>query len=532
MEKSMSRRFVTSLLSTVFALSIAAPASAKKPDFEFAPETIEKSGPPTKTMQKALKLYENKDYYSASIELHKVIEGESGDSDANKQRAEFWMGKTLYHLGFFSASLSYFDRIVQKGSAHRYYNATLKWLASLSRQLPESAGILKRIGKYDKSQLEQPALAKVKDELFYLLGRYHYREGNFKEAISLFGSVPTSSVFYARAKFMEGISYVRTYKAKPASRAFKALLRTAKEAPKAAEIKKFEELSKLSLARVFYSVGQYKLAIKYYDLIPQASRNWLQSLFEASWAHFQRNNFSKALGNIHTLNAPYFENEFFPESLILKAVIYFQNCLYKQAEASVKEFYARYPAMKKELNAIIKGHKDPADFYEYTIKIRKREANLPPEIGRYARSVLRDKVLSKTFKYVEELDRELKQVQNADPAWKATAIAGVVLTDLTLQKSLAQNSAGDLAQRRIKRLVSEINELQKQAIKVEYEIINGQKNKISAEMRKEQQAAARQATGTGHISPDDEHLYWPFDGQYWRDELGYYRVKLKNQCGR
>ena len=139
------------LFASVAAVALlwAAPALAqKKDDFVFQPETVEKSGPPSKTLQKALKLYENKDYYSASIELHKVIEGETGDSDANRQRAEFWMGKTLYHLNFFSAALSYFDRIVQKGEQHRYYNATLKWLASLSRQLPESAGILKKIGKY------------------------------------------------------------------------------------------------------------------------------------------------------------------------------------------------------------------------------------------------------------------------------------------------------------------------------------------------------------------------------------------------
>jgi hypothetical protein len=31
---------------------------------------------------------------------------------------------------------------------------------------------------------------------------------------------------------------------------------------------------------------------------------------------------------------------------------------------------------------------------------------------------------------------------------------------------------------------------------------------------------------------DDEHQFWPFTGEYWRDELGYYRYKLANKCGR
>ena len=31
---------------------------------------------------------------------------------------------------------------------------------------------------------------------------------------------------------------------------------------------------------------------------------------------------------------------------------------------------------------------------------------------------------------------------------------------------------------------------------------------------------------------DDEHQQWPFRGEYWKDELGYYRFKVQNKCGR
>ncbi len=512
------------------SLLVATPAWGQGgPDFEFQPETVEKSGPPSKTLQKALKLYETADYYSASIELHKVIEGETGDSEANRQRGEFWMGKTLYHLNFYSAALSYFDRIVQKGEAHRYYAATLKWLASLSRKLPESAGILKKIGKYQRTQLEQPALEKVKDELFYLLGRYHYTAGNFKEALSLFAEVTSSSPFYARAKFMEGITNVRLYEAKPAAKAFKTLLRTAREQPDTPEIARFEELAILSMARVFYSVKQFKLAIKYYDMIEPESPNWLQALFEQSWAYFQIDDFSKALGNIHTINAPYFENHFYPESYILRAVIYFMNCLFEQSKEAIVEFNAKYPGLKKEIDSFLKQYKDPAEFYEYALRIKRKKAGLSDSVGRMARSSLSDRQLMKTFRYVTELDRELKQVQNADPAWKATAIAGVVLQDLTLQKSLAQNEAGQMAQRRIQRVSREIQDLIKQGIKVEYETIRGFKDKLEASLRNEQVTSTKRKDQTV-IEPDEEHLYWPFDGQYWRDELGYYRFRIKTHC--
>ena len=39
-----------------------------------------------------------------------MLDNESGDDAKNKQRAEFFMGKTLYQMGFYAGSLAYFDR--------------------------------------------------------------------------------------------------------------------------------------------------------------------------------------------------------------------------------------------------------------------------------------------------------------------------------------------------------------------------------------------------------------------------------------
>ena len=173
--------------------------------------------------------------------------------------------------------------------------------------------------------------------------------------------------------------------------------------------------------------------------------------------------------------------------------------------------------------------KDPTEFYETAVAIRTGRLKTSAEVLRLARSAMSDRTIEKTFEFVQELERELKQVQRADPAWKATAIAGVVLQDLALQKSLAQREAGDLAQRRLRRLAKEIRELQKQALKIEYEIINGRKNQLEASLRKERVSAK---VRPARIDLDDEHLFWPFNGEYWRDELGYYRYKIRSVCPR
>ena len=142
---------------------------------------------------------------------------------------------------------------------------------------------------------------------------------------------------------------------------------------------------------------------------------------------------------------------------------------------------------------MVKQYKDPTEFFEYVDEDPQQDGR-PGRRGRAPGAHRAERrQLQKAFKYVDELERELKQVQSADPAWKATAIAGVVLQDLTLQKSLAQNEAGQLAQRRLKRVSKEIQELIKQAIKVEYETINGQKNKLEASLRNEQAVPANVA---------------------------------------
>ncbi len=538
---SRTRAAGTVLCSLLLLSSSVALAKKKKnaqPQGDFQPEAEPTGDQPSKVLERAFKLYDGEDYLSSSIELNKAIEGETGDVEANKQKAEFWMGKALYNLTFYSASLSFFDRIVQKGPSHAYYNATLKWLASLSRQLPDSTGILDKIGKYQRAELDQPALEKVRDELYFLLGKYYYQKGNFKEAVSLFGTVQPSSEFYVQAKLFEGATHVREFQAKPAVESFKEVLRASAESsdPK---VKPFEDLANLSLARTFYSTGQFDLAVKYFDRVSQESYDWANSLFEASWANFmlKQKGYSKALGNIHTLQAPFFEDYIKPESvaeaLTVKATIYFYNCLFDRAEEAITEFNAVYPNLVGDLKKLLTATTDNAALFEIAVKIRNGTSGLPEQTERAARGVLGDMSLVKRFQYVEQLDRQLELHDKSEAGWKSTNIAQAVFADLTLQRSLAVNEAGDLARRRMIRLTRELDQLTKRVIKIEYEIIQGERGTVEGEINTESEANRNAVKRRAEeIRVDDEHIVWPFTGEYWRDELGYYRVKVANKCAK
>lgn len=531
-------RLLTKLsLATLAALTLTANAQPKKApasgDMEFEPENAA-STPPSKTLERAIKLYDKKDFFSASIELKKVLDGESGDDAKNKQRAEFFMGKTLYQMGFYAGSLAYFDKIVQAGDAHTYHGAALKWLAALSRVLPETSGILEKIGTYDPSALDDSSLQSVKDELLFLLGRHYYRkggDGDFDKAIGLFQQVNRDSEFFIKAKFFEGVTYVRKYEGKPAVDAFKEILIIGQERPrgyKADDIANYNELAQLQMARVFYSTQQFDTSIKYFEKLDQNSADWAESLFEASWAYFMKTLNSKALGNIHTLNAPYFEDSFFPESELLKSVIYFKYCLFDQAEEAIQDFNEKYSPLRKNLEELVKKYDDNAEFYDYVKKVKAGKAGLDDKTQRLVMSVLNDKTLLKTFAWVDELNHELEMLQKSDKAWQTTQVAAEVLQELTVQQSVAAADAGKVARDRIDRLSRELGALARDGSKIKFEILNAKAEKLSAESLKVNRVSG------GHkeepIIVDDEHFQWKFNGEYWKDELGYYRFKIRSRC--
>ena len=407
-------RVVGLLLTSSMLLASPLAFAKKKKSAEFVPEEGASGDQPSKVLERAFKLYDGEDFYSASIELNKVIEGESGDSEPNKQKAEFWMGKALYNMKFYSASLSYFDRIVQKGSGHAYYNATLKWLASLSRQLPDSTGILEKIGKYNRAELDQPALEKVRDELYFLLGKFNYQKGNFKQAVELFAAVPTTSEFYVQAKLFEGATHVREYQAKPAVEAFKEVLahrrgehRSAHQAVRGPgqpvagahllfdrAIRAGDQVLRPRLAGIV-RLGEQPVRVVVGELHAQAA-----GLLEGAGQH--PHDPGAVLRQLHQARIHRRRPDGQGDHLLLQLPL-------RPRAGSDRRVQRRLPDGVHGAQEGARGHRArTASCSTLAVKIRKETSGLPEQVERAARGVLGDLSLLKRFQYVEELDRELK----------------------------------------------------------------------------------------------------------------------------
>ena len=84
---------------------------------------------------------------------------------------------------------------------------------------------------------------------------------------------------------------------------------------------------------------------------------------------------------------------------------------------------------------------------------------------------------------------------------------------------------------RYQRNVDELNEHLRNGEKILIDITAAQRNLLDEKISKGQVSKAESKI-YGVVKPDEEHVLWPFDGEYWRDELGFYRQVVESACGR
>jgi len=510
------------------------------------------AGQMTEEAATAKKLFDNERWSDAALGLYRVYKGETGDDAGNKQIAQYHLAIALYRLKFYQASYQIFSEIADKPN-HLKFNETLLWLSKLATQLPEPADIIERVGKYSTDSVGRFKNSQQIDlywQLNYMLGRYKYRNRQYEEAIQLFENVDAKSKYFVQAQFFAGISYVQLRKSVPAVQAFQKIVTAIDEGgvEGVEDEARMRDLAFLSMARTYYSASikldeenrptidgaKLSAAVKYWNKVDVGSEYWLDRLFEESWAYFMAGDYPHALGNIHTIGAPYFPKSFFPEAEILKAVIYFFNCNYDEATTVVAQFKAKYEPIKRDLESVLKrfaGENQEEPFFKFLKEVRAGKADLPTTIRPIVESSLSDRQLLRNIEYVRLLDEEAERFKKATGSFQNSQLGGDVKDSLQLARDLAVRNAGNLARERYQRTLDELNEHLRDGAKILIDITAAQRNQVDDVI-----ASGRVLTSDskvfGVIKPDEEHALWPFDGEYWRDELGFYRQVLISKCGR
>ena len=341
-----------------------------------------------------------------------------------------------------------------------------------------------------------------------------------ERAREIAGQVPAGDAAEAEAREVSALAALAAGDTAAAEQQFEAVVRLA---PRGAERR---ENALLQLARLAYARGDDARSQAMYARVSRAAPQWLDALFESSWSHFRRGEDEKALGNLLTLHAPFFQGRYFPESHVLKALVLYENCRYADARRALRDFDARYRPVHDGLAQALQVMPTPQAAVEAVASGALLARLIEPARAEVVR-LLGTPELALSLRQVTALGAELDSVDRRSAAFRGSALASAVVPQVRSARLDLLQRAGERARSAVADERGELRELLGQSLRLDFEIA-GREKELAAAPPAESSVSQRRPPAQVE---DDEEL-WPFQGEYWRDELGSYRFHLGDRCVR
>ena len=388
---------------------------------------------------------------------------------------------------------------------------------ALADQPPEQGASFASASATAPPETVDPASASSKEELL--------------RARALAAEVPAGSAVAGEAGEVRGLAALAAGDDDAAQREFAALVSPRAEAGPSDGISAARrQRAILQLARLAYARGDDASAIALYAKVSRAAPEWLDALFESSWARFRRGEDEKALGNLLTLHAPFFQGHYFPESYVLKALLLYENCRYADATRTLAEFERSYRPVHDGLAAELARVSTPQLAAELLLQGPHAGTS---QIQGPARAEVERLVFAPELvadgRAAEDVAAELDSFDARAPDFRSSALARAVLPGLRAARMELLDQAGRGVRARLASARSELRELLAQSLRLSYEIA-GREQELARAGGPALPLSQRAQRSLPQVGEDEE--LWPFQGEYWRDELGSYQFTLGEHCQR
>jgi tetratricopeptide (TPR) repeat protein len=504
----------------------------------------------------AKKLLDERATETAALAFDQILR-EPGLGDVHDE-ARYQRAKALARLGLRHSALASFDDILDGGAAgSRFFQSSMEWLFHVGRGLANEQPLMSRVARHAGRGVP----AAYEDRVSYLLAKYEFERGRalldsgrgseakeaWGEARRLAGKVratraapaapavdPKEAVpaatdavdVFGRARFLQGLILYAQGDDQGATEAFKDVVRLTNPKKVANPDADLREIAFLQLARIHYQNRQNRYAIFYYGKMPWGGERWLEGLWEASWAHYRIGDYEKALGNLLTLNSPYFADEYFPESYVLKAIVYYENCRYPEARRVLEQFAATYEPVYDELVRITGTQRTPDAYYQLV-----REAGLRSgPVRKILKVAYSDQNVRRLAESIGEMEREADVgIAGRRPEFKESPLGKELAARLRADRVALVNEAGARTRSKLEYERDQLRQLLAQALRIQIEVSRKEREALEGSLAKGSQVEVVHDLKYSH-AVSDEHLYWPYEGEFWRDELGTYSYTLTKGC--
>ena len=434
------------------------------------------------------KLYQSKKYEKACSYLYRYLSQQTAD-DVDYEWAEFFFGISLKKLGYSHAAIDVLSNLVTRKPNQRIVFYCLELFEQALRTLPvDRETIINRVlCDQEYGFLE----GTVSDFVHYYQGVYDWQNGFIHWGNQHFSRIEPETHYYYQYLYKKALLALYKDDISEAIDLLKEVLRS--NIPS----RELQDEVRKTLARLLYERQQYEEADFMYAQIQKSILEQAENLLERAWAEYRMGNPEKAMGLLYAFEAPSFRDAFKPEFYILKSFIYKDVCHYDKAMTVIEEFRSRYDGALD----IIYSRKPYADNQALMLYL------------------LNKKHINQIWRFLERLEKE----RAACTEFKDSALRSYLekLYDLQIQQS--RNKLRRLIETEYEKAANDLLQYEENAYLMEYEIgLDMYKRVYDVHYQEDRKESSD--------DPKPKRAVYPFQGEFWTDELADYRVTLPNKC--
>ncbi len=503
--------------------------AAQPRELEDRGESAASSAPSPAAIKEAVRLMRNNKPLSSSLRLYDLLK--SGNYPNEDTKIKYYLARSLETLEMYHTAQYFFLKVVNEGPNTPYFKYALPKLVKMAQHTGDETELLKVAPKVPAEAYPRGS----KNKMYYLMGLRQFSQQDLNGARKYFGQISSKSSLYLRARYLEGIIYNKQGKLKSSKRAFMDVVRHPIEAATKASLDRQQALKDLALVnigRMYYKIERFEDASKYFDLVPHDSAYWPDALFSNAWANFMQNNLNHALGQLLTIRSPFYSDaDFIPEIEYLRALTYFNLCEYKDVERILLGFEGRMRPVQNELKTFVKGYASKEQLkmaeraWETYFGPRAVETQIPKAL--FAK-LLRNDDISGIVSHLDAMESELDLIDRQKPQWRDT-VGSLLKKIIEKDRNKLKRRAGKFMLAEMAGWANTLQDLLSSSEIVRFEVIDAQR--VDYQYKFQNPDLSNLASKVDlDFATAVEFIYWPFNGEFWQDELGYYHYTEQGSC--
>lgn len=475
-------------------------------------------------LSRALRLAQSGQYEAAANALFSL--SRRAELAAERPQIKYLLGTMLIELKLYQTAAFQFVDVIRIKHP-KYSKMAIEKLSIVADILGDDTILNYAISRVDLNDFP----ANLRDMINFRLGEISLRNRDFAKAVGLFAKVSPGSSYYFQALYSKGLAELEANRPDIAVGTFQKMMDGRRKAPVTDTNR---VAAQMGLARALYQKQDWDAAVEAYAQVPRDTLMWHDAVFEQSWAMLRAARFRSALSNFQTLHSAYYEDFYMPESLLLRSIVYLYICKYDEMEKVLSLFEKTYGPVRTRIGDFLKSTNEAAAFYAevekaHLTKTKDKSANLRlPYI--VLRNVLDQGDVKRSMHYLDKLNQERARVESSS-SFRASSLGQYSLKVLANRSRNTKFAIGDMVKAHLLNMRVELRDLYEQAGFIRYEMITGRKESIKKKIAgKDIEADQIDENVNRQFYIENGYEYYPFQGEYWLDEVGNYHYLGKQSC--